>query len=821
MTMRTFTLLTLGVSLLIANCAAAGVVLVREGQSPALIVIAADAAPLEKTAAQQLAAYLKQISGATFVVQAAKGDLPATCVCLGNVDPALAKELPPDGFRIVTREGRLHLVGGSSQAVMCAVFALLEDQLGCRWWTYNEEDVPGGKTTIELVDVDRTYRPSMPLHNVWNREAQSPQNHFLYKRRSTSAVAFNGGHTLYPLLDPYGKTHPEIYPQDKSGERKWNNLHFCYLAPGIVDALTDALGKQIAARPDGVATTIYFAGMGDWYGGQCQCEMCQRVYEEEAWTDPDGRKKPGYTATLLRMINATAEKLEKRFPGVKIGTFAYMSLEAPPAKTVPRENVVIRVPRLRHCGVHPARECDKNRSYLRNIERWAEIAPQRVYVWEYGVSFKNLIGTFPCLYSMADNLRLYHELGLSGVDIQGNYVTTGSDLVALKNYVWSKTLWQPERDPRGLVAEFCRGYYGPAGDAMMAFVDRLERTPREPMVCADEFSSAGAWLKPDAVKELTALRDAAVAKAAGDETFERRVREGVAGFDAFSLWRAGPLEEQGGKLVRTDLGGDSLPRAEELVRHIRGGTPSEFSNGVSWRQRVLLWHGGPLVTLHSGDLTAKIAPLLNGQIRQLEFRGQQLLFEEPVAAAKNYPLVGGSLIDAGSILMKLDSEPTSDHAVMSGDAGIGAYNTNVKQHVRLTTSLAGNSLKQTGTVERVAKVESDTRGAVITTVYRLGGKATTASVLSASGDGGWQAVELPTDGKEVALEKLDRLKIILPAAGCEVVDRYRTPAGSSAKIQVDLRRRSLTTTVTTPAVAVPEAGTAEFLAREISVAPSS
>jgi hypothetical protein len=50
------------------------------------------------------------------------------------------------------------------------------------------------------------------------------------------------------------------------------------------------------------------------------------------------------------MINKAAEILEAKYPGIQVGTLAYMSLEAPPAKTVPRDNVIVYVPRLRHDG---------------------------------------------------------------------------------------------------------------------------------------------------------------------------------------------------------------------------------------------------------------------------------------------------------------------------------------------------------------------------------------------------------------------------------------------------------------------------------------
>jgi hypothetical protein len=178
------------------------------------------------------------------------------------------------------------------------------------------------------------------------------------------------------------------------------------------------------------------------------------------------------------MINETARILEAKHPGVQVGTFAYMSLEAPPALTKPRDNVVIQVPRLRHCTVRSVTESPKNAGFRRNLERWCELAPGRVYVWEYGANYESFLVPFPCLYAIADNIKEYHRLGVAGVSVQGNYVSTGGDLAAVKNYVWRKILWDPTLDPRALVREFCEGYYGPAAPAIVEYVEALEEGVR-------------------------------------------------------------------------------------------------------------------------------------------------------------------------------------------------------------------------------------------------------------------------------------------------------------------------------------------------------
>ena len=476
---------------------------------PAPLLYRAEAPKHEIDAAKELAVYLKRISGAEFSAAVVPETLPERAILIGIFDETLDQGLRADGFAIKTVGQRLY-ISGRNPGLSYGVYEVLE-LLGCRFWSRNEESIPTA-ATITLPEIDLKSQSPFTLHDIMSREASAIPR----KLRMTGVENFTGGHTMQPMLKAYSGEHPEILPLNKkTAERKFNNLHYCYLAPGIAEALAVELEKVVAARKGALDFPIYFAGMGDWYGGMCQCPECEAVYEEESWTDPDGRVKPGYSATLIRMFNQVAAILEPKYPGIKIGTFAYMSLEAPPAKTIPAANVHIRVPRLRHCTVHAAEECDKNGSFRRNLERWCEIAPNRVYIWDYGVNYSNFLYPFPCINSIAENIRYYHRLGVRGVMIQGNYVTTGGDLVVLRNYLWSKLLWKPELETETILDEFFSGYYWPACATMRTYAEALEAAVRTPdMIHADEFVKNGSYLKPPARTQLTELRQRAL-EAAG------------------------------------------------------------------------------------------------------------------------------------------------------------------------------------------------------------------------------------------------------------------------------------------------------------------
>lgn len=769
--------------------AQADLTLVDRNTPPCPVLIPQGCSKIERLAGKELARYLSEISGQKFPMRAVKEPPAGRAILVGGFDRSAAEGLGLDGYVLRTDGDRLIICGVHSRGTIYGVYGFLEEVLGCRWWSHNEEYVPQ-TDAIRVGELNVRIDPPFSLHRLYNREAQNRRNNFRYKSRSTGAEYFTGGHSLYPLLRGYAKEHPEIYPMNKKGERTANNLHFCYLAPGIAEALAEALKRQVQKRDGGVTYTIYFAGMGDWYGGMCRCEKCSKVYKEETWTDPDGRKKPGYTATLLRMMNSTGEILQQKYPGIRVGTFAYMSLEAPPAKTRPADNVVIRVPRLRHCSVHPARTCPRNRSYLRNLQRWCEITSAGVYIWEYGANFKNFIFPWPSVHSIADNIRLYAEMGVRGVMVQGNYVTTGSDLVVLKNYVWRHLMWDPTLKTDPLIREFCDGYYGPAADAMYAYVQAVENSVREPKtIHAGEFARPG-YLTQPAREKLRRLRAKTITASGGRDPYQRRVLEGTVGIAALTLFNPGPLVEKDGQLVGKNLGEYTYDRAREVVSHVRNSGFNEWTNGKSNWTGFLLSHGGPLHTLGAGEVKVKVAPLLRGQIRQISYRGRSLLVPGTDSDARWHPATGGIVSDIGNVLWSVEGKPGGRTIALHDAFEIPGWRFRTKAGVRKRIELGpdGRSLRVL-----VEKTRGKPAPVSVRTTYGFGG----GSVSYRSADGQWRDLPLSGGAAQAGVEKFEALRISFPGRGCAVVDTYFSPADKVARVSRDRKKGILTTLVAT------------------------
>ena len=583
----------------------------------------------------------------------------------------------------------------------------------------------------------------------------------------------------------------------------------------MAEIVADALSKEVIRRNNNTQDFLYFAGMGDWYGGMDLSPESKQVYEQETWTDPDGRKKPGYCATMLKMVNQAAELLEQEHPGVVVATHAYMSLEAPPGKTRPRSNVVVEIPRLRHDTVRSIEESDKNQSFRRNLDGWCELAPRRIHIWEYGTNFNNFIKPYPCLRSIAANLKYYHRAGVAGVRIQGNYVSYGSDLVVLKNYVWGKLLWDPTRDIDDLINEFCLGYYGPAADEMITYVNLLEGSVRgDTPVSADEFEKDfEKWLRPEIVQQAETLFACALAKTKGRDSDPhfRRVKEAQTGLEAFHLWTPGEFIEQGEKLVRKDVNVDTLPRARDLIKYCRNASPREWGDGRAYRMSFLAMHGGPMPTLKSGPRTVKVAPLQGGQIRSV-LHGETVAIDE----SRDLPNPGPRLYEI--------TRREANRVEMQAELGIAHWGSNTKQTAFRTIELTKDGqIRTTGAIQLAAGVRQNTNQPDVQTTYHCGDQPDDIVVEYLDQQDRWIAVAVDAKKTKVDVPRASDLRVTRRDRKLMIVDRYRGPNPPTAVVEYLPQAKSqvaqVRVTVHLGTVTVNAEQPTTYLERELRITP--
>jgi hypothetical protein len=93
-------------------------------------------------------------------------------------------------------------------------------------------------------------------------------------------------------------------------------------------------------------------------------------------------------------------------------------------------------------------------------------------------------------------------------------------------WVLAKALWHPEADNQALVAEFCHGFYGPGGPAMLKYIEAIHRPVRENarlyVSCYNDFTAP--WPAPGVLAEAEGFLREAESAVARDPVLLDRVR---------------------------------------------------------------------------------------------------------------------------------------------------------------------------------------------------------------------------------------------------------------------------------------------------------
>lgn len=433
------------------------------GKQPGVsIQISALPTSQEIHAAAELQHWLREMSGVLVPIATNQtrgpGLLIRTVASLGD-----------EGYRI-SRSGRglLVLEGGSTRGVLNAVYALLEEDLGCRFYTKDFTLVPRTNTLV-LAPVPRTYVPRLRIRDPfyacafdadWSlrNRANAPNAPVPESKGGRIDYANMFVHTAGQILPPdkYFASHPEYFALQADGKRV--NTQLCPTHPEVVKIAVDYVRSILRDNP---STEIVSVSKNDCVVS-CLCHTCKALRDQEG----------SDMANQLFLINNVAQAIEKDYPALAIDTLAYLETIQVPKTVRPRKNVVIRL-----CNdsvgawshpFTPAEHCE----VARLASAWSAVH-DRIYIWDYTVNFSHYLAPMPNLDVIAANIRFWVRNKAEGVMLQGGYQGP-AERDQLKCWVAAKLLWNPDWDESVLAADFIKGYYGKAATALMNYESLLQ-----------------------------------------------------------------------------------------------------------------------------------------------------------------------------------------------------------------------------------------------------------------------------------------------------------------------------------------------------------
>jgi hypothetical protein len=467
--------------------------LAKDGKTSYSIIIGVRASSAEEFAAKELSEFFKQITGAAFPVKRDNTAASVKEIVLGNTNRLSLKDVPSElqpkvneGFVLYRQGEKLFILGKIQRATLYGVYDFLEVELGVRFLTADATYVPH-RDNLVLNVASRKYDPPLEYRAFWVAdETWGVRNRlnaswgFVPMEKMLGGVRWVGPsfcHTFGLLVSAkkYFAEHPEYFSLVK-GKRVPSNdgagpAQLCLTNPDVLKISIASAKEWIEQfkasplnHPD--SKLIVSVSINDCEG-DCECDACRAVNKEEG----------SRAGTVMRFVNAVAEALQKDYSNVAVETLAYAYAIDPPKVTTPGPNVIIRFAPL---DSDFARSLDdpmseRNRIVYKTLTGWSKICNQ-MYIWNYycGNNFA-FLEPDPELYIMRQNTGIFLKNGMKGLFGSVSLPPNG-DLVAMRHYLLAKTMWRPETDTKTAITEFCRLYYGKAGEDIIKYVDLTHKT---------------------------------------------------------------------------------------------------------------------------------------------------------------------------------------------------------------------------------------------------------------------------------------------------------------------------------------------------------
>ena len=532
------------IALSLAATVVGDVVLVKDGQPRAAVVVPAGADAQTRAAADLLRRYVKEATGADLAVREA-GDAPSEkaggAIHVGRTPAAeTLKEdlnrLDGDGFVIRAADMRVVIVGPTPWGTEFGVCEFLERFVGVRWLLPGDhgDDVPRHDTLAVPAGTIRS-EPAL-FSRQFSGLRGSAMTTWGRRNRLHGRIQFH--HNLWRVIPPktYAKTHPHFYPV-RDGKRfvppAGEHAHWqpCFTAEGLVDVAAENICRWFAEHPDADSFSL---GVND-SSGHCQCDACRARDPDE----PNFLGRRNVSDRYFAWCNAVVERVLKKYPDKRFGCLAYSEVAEAPGRVKVHPRIVPFMTYDRMKWVKPEIRATGRQA----THRWCDAAPT-VGWYDY------IYGTPYCLprvymHHQAEYVRWAHEAGVRAWYSEA-YPNWGE---GPKLYVLLKLLWDPDGDTDALLTDWYRRAVGPeAAPALADYYAHWEDfwTRRAP--ASDWWRDRGQYLpfsRPDylaavteeEIEESRRLLEAVVART---QTADQKARAELL-LRAFEYYRASAL----------------------------------------------------------------------------------------------------------------------------------------------------------------------------------------------------------------------------------------------------------------------------------------
>jgi hypothetical protein len=474
--------------------AAGGLVLVKDGQPTAAIVIAAKPSENAQVAAEEFQRCIEKMSGARLpIVSDKQAAGPGALVLIGRsrltdgmrglkIPSGVTKNLREEGFAIYCRGNRLVLAGNDAEPYYGTRYAVSDvlNRLGMRWFLPGDYgEVAPKAATIEVPEMSVVERPSFPMRNFWTHsEGTMDAERDLWKVRNKMnpriqqwfGVPGDGSVNNYLPKDQFD-AHPEMFAMSRDGGREKSTP--CMTNPDMINSMIERVkadaraGRRVSAfaPEDGVP--------------RCFCPNCRKVnwaLDGYGSNDRDPEAEASTSQEWFYFVNRILEGVNKEFPDHLIATNGYSNREIAPQ--LPdfnkSKNLVVMFANICACTIHAYDDprCWQMERQAEMLKQWTRICDK---VWIYSYNYTMLVGKgtiTPMVHRIRRNIPLLKEYGLIGFLDQDE---ADMSLTGIPTHIVRAALeWNTKADVEAVLDDFFAKWFGAAAKPVRAYYDALE-----------------------------------------------------------------------------------------------------------------------------------------------------------------------------------------------------------------------------------------------------------------------------------------------------------------------------------------------------------
>ncbi len=447
-------------------------------------------------AADELQKYVKDGCGAVLPVAYEKSETKSIILRTGD-----SEIYGNDGFCLTVKNGELVIEAGAKRGTMYAVYAILEDYFGYRFYGYRDaellkdkkSDIPEGTKDIQIPTV---YYRCNCIHPYGDEYTESS----VIKRKlagcsgqwSMQQAKYGYGicrllanaHSLdvfIPLVELYRATEdPEFLElmTDEEIEIASKGIKRCLSQSETYEIclknMRNLLDERIAAGgvigDDITEISISYAADEE----MCTCRACNKIMKVE--NSPMG-------ILITKLINPIDDILTEEYPGITVITNGYSTWRKPPDSAVMNDDVILLqcwCACTNHdigsgeCGAAVIGDLGSNKIEESYFNQWLEHC-SRIYIWYYPTNIYYLLCPQPNFFKIYNDFKWF----MSHKEVEGFYVvgTTGSSFEDLDAYLISDLMWDADmtRDEFELkTKEFLKYYFGYGWQYIYEYMQMLD-----------------------------------------------------------------------------------------------------------------------------------------------------------------------------------------------------------------------------------------------------------------------------------------------------------------------------------------------------------